>query len=800
MYTSSIALETRLLLLTGEKAFCTCGRSADGTLSHCPVCRGERVEEAVFNEKAFASAILLARALNAVLESDLICERNTTTPVMPAGVYITGLSVRVGQGGAIPIVFHGRKRQIRIREIRIEEDAGRLTHSGRQTRMDYRNAGLPSVRIRTEADMEIGEEAALFLAELRSRIQYLGLASATSIDSSLRCNAHVAVHVYPEPPLHFVKLRNLNSVNFVRKAINTELLRQENLLSRGEMVEAESRIWNEKRELTESFRKRRLDAPPVFAPIRECKARSILSIMPAIDVDGVPQLPEARRKQLVERFGLAPMQAAFLAEERSRADYFEDCVKNGAPPRDTAYWLASYVLRELRERSLSLSESRLTAARLAKILVLLEKKLVNKAVCRKLIVAVLEEDRDPELLLEKNNWALISDPAVVRRLVDTVLNRYPEELSSVRAGDSKPMHFLVGAVMRESRGLAEPSVVREIMRDILSVSLVYVVSLGGSIAGIRNADGLVEAAEPSVMEKLVKDCLDELPDIRVRIEASGSRGIMSEDIQPADWAKIISLVAEIIESGTARGIVILHGTDTLSWTAPLFYWLLASAGVPIVFASSSSVASEGDSAHKSMKAALHLAAERESGVHVVFDGESFSPVNLKYCGSPGAVFSNWHGVRSLREGHSMLDTLDDVDSFVLTQILEDALHSMTVVRVYPGMRVDSLISMIDGGIRTVFLELWDSGTGCFREGPYSLRPLLVYGRKHGVHFYCTSQQEVPVVFSEFASSRDLWREGAIPMGRLTTESAMARYLAASIVADEEDERLNLMEEGAGLLE
>lgn len=800
MYTSSIALETRLLLITGEKAFCTCGRTVDGTLSHCPVCRGENLETAKFNKMAFRAAFMLARAVNAELEQELVCEKNTTTPIMPSGVYITGLSVRIGRDGHVPIVFHGRKRNIRIREIRIEEDAGRLTHSGRQTRMVYRNAGLPSVRIRTEADMEIGEEAALFLAELRSRIQYLGLVSPASIDTSLRCNAHVAVHVYPEPPSVFVKLRNLNSVNFVRKAINTELLRQEALLSAGDSVEAESRIWNEKREITEAFRKRRLDAPPVFIPLTECTSRSLLSIIPENEMLDIPDLPADRRKVLVERYGLPPVQAAFLAEERSRADFFESTVAAGVDSRDVAYWLSSFVLRELKDRGVSLAEIALTPQRLARILVLLAEKRINKAVCRKLVLAVMEENKEPDVLLETNGWALISDPVAVRNLIETVLNRHPEELSSVRAGDSRPMHFLVGAVMQESKGLAEPGMVRDIMRDILSVSLVYVVSMGGSIAGKRNSEGLIEAAGGPVLESLVETGLDELPGIRVRIEVSESRAIMSEDIQPADWAKAIALVAEIIESGTARGIVILHGTDTLAWTAPLMYWLLAGAGLPLVLAASSSISTEGTSARRSMKAALHLAAERENGVHVVFDGEEYSPINLKFLGGPVATFSNWLGLGHIREGSSMLDTLDDVDAFVLTQILEDAANSMALVRVYPGMRADYLTSLIDAGVRTIFLELWDSGTGCFSAGIYTLRPLLAYGRKHGVHFYCTSQQEEAVVFSEFVNSRELWREGVIPMGPLTTETAMARYFAASIIADEDDERSLLMEEGVALLE
>jgi aspartyl-tRNA(Asn)/glutamyl-tRNA(Gln) amidotransferase subunit B len=195
-----------------------------------------------------------------------------------------------------------------------------------------------------------------------------------------------------------------------------------------------------------------------------------------------------------------------------------------------------------------------------------------------------------------------------------------------------------------------------------------------------------------------------------------------------------------------------------------------------------------------MNMAVDLAIEKKTGIYVVHGGRVLSPLNLKFerIGSDG--FRNWNMTTPIFSGTSLLTGPLEADQYVLTKLLEDATNSMCVFRIYPGMRSDFLISLMEQGVRNFFLELYDTGTAGFREGPYSLKRAFAIGRKKQAHFYCTSQQEGLVDFSEYSTSKELWKEGAIPMGVYTTETVVARYLAASIIADNEAEREQLMEQ------
>ncbi len=236
-----------------------------------------------------------------------------------------------------------------------------------------------------------------------------------------------------------------------------------------------------------------------------------------------------------------------------------------------------------------------------------------------------------------------------------------------------------------------------------------------------------------------------------------------------------------------------HGTDTLPYTAPLLYWLFADAGAPIVLAASSTAPGASDEASKTMQQAVSLAMERKTGVYVVHGGRVLSPLNLKFERIGADGFRNWNMREPIYSGTSLLTGPLEADQYVLAQLLEDAANSMCVVRIYPGLRADYLTVLMDQGVRNFFLELYDTGTAGFREGPYSLKRAFAMGRKRQSRFYCTSQQEGMVDFSGYSTSRTLWKEGAVPMGTYTTETVVARYLAASIIADNEEELEGMME-------
>src|SRR5574344_919153 len=241
MYQSFVYLEARILLAPVQEVF-----SID-----------KKTGKTSVNSEVMRKVFTRARSLGCIIPESAPFEHLTGSISVPQqNRPITGYSLKAAEGGSMNIMFHCRSKTIHIEEVRIEEDTGRLTHANGDTHMDYTWAGCPSIRVRTTPSFETGEEAQLFLDELRRLSQYLHLANEDATDGAIRCNAFVALSEYPELPDYYVKLRNLNSFNFVRKAVNSELTRQENLLTDGGSLAPESRIWNEHNNCTEFYQTR----------------------------------------------------------------------------------------------------------------------------------------------------------------------------------------------------------------------------------------------------------------------------------------------------------------------------------------------------------------------------------------------------------------------------------------------------------------------------------------------------------------------------------------------------------------
>jgi aspartyl-tRNA(Asn)/glutamyl-tRNA(Gln) amidotransferase subunit B len=794
-YKSYISLEIRILLLTGTKTFCSCDPGAS-----CPVCR-EEGGQPVLNPLAARKACLLIRGLGGEIPREIPYERNLNIPVLPEDAdprpALSRLSIKLGEG-IMDINFHRRKKRIRITEIRLEEDAGRLIHRADRTFMDYSRAGMPSLRIKTAADFEIAEEAEVFLSDLRRRILYLEI-NGGSLENLIRCNAYVAIASYPDPPEDFVKLRNLNSFNFVFKAVNAELSRQEEIITHGGTVVNESRIWNETKNSSESFQIRQGEAKPRFVPAEEIPpfvpGPEFLEALDSFTIE----LPEARRDRMMNEYGLTQLQAEFVCDEKSRADYFEETIGQGAEPREAAQWMA-FVMKEFKRKGFSPANSPLRPERFARILNMLQSRHIHGGIARQAVSAVLLENREPLEIIRERGWEQITDRELIETIVNRVIKSNPAEVRRIREGDAGPIQFLTGIIMRETNGLAEPALVKDILREKLSVSLVYVLSMGGAISGRIGEDGEVETGDEQVLKELLSGSAGTPDALKVRFESIQVGRILSEEIIPSDWAVLIETVAAKLNSGTANGIVIAHGTDTLPYTAPLLYWLFAGAGVPLVFVASSTPPGRSSEAKAAMKKAVNLALKKDRGVFVVHGGKILSPLNLKFERTGVDGFRNWNMETPVFSGPGLLTGPLEADQYVLSQLLEDAVNSMCVIRIYPGLRSDYLQSLMDKGVKNFFLELYDTGTAGFREGPYSLKRAFSLGKRRGARFYCSSQQEGIVDFSGYTSSRELWRSGAVPMGSYTTETAVARFLAASIIADNEEERAELMEDAASPLD
>ena len=732
-----------------------------------------------------------------VLSSSVLEKQGARIQEPPDDRHFTGFSVKIAEGGGLDIMFHQKQKRILIEEIRIEEDRGRLTRTGgKKARMDWTYAGCPLMRIRTACGFELGEEAELFLQELYTLLTYLKIVRGDAGAASVRCNAYVTLSdIHAEKDCRSpVKLRNLNSFNFVRKAINSELSRQEVLLAAGAEVAEESRLWNEERSCTESWQPRSGQTSHLEAVE---PAVSVSFAAAALREDESVELPAVRRERFRKQYGMSRLRSVFLCAEKDRADYFEKAVSCGAEPMLCAHWMAGELMKLLNQKGRSISICRLTADKFAGIMQALAAGKIHSGMAKQLMQEIFDMGGDVADCIKRHAFCLLSSREELEPLIDGVLQENEQSVAALRQGDMAPLEYLTGCVMRSSGGRAQPQVVKSLIKEKLKISIVFVLTMGGAISGKKASDSTVVAGTAESLRSLLDGDNGSFPVQLVEVSSK-----LSEETEPADWARLVAEIKLRLDGGTANGIVVTHGADTLPYTAALLFWLFSASPVPVVLTTSSSLPSEGNEVKENLNLAVRLAREKKNGIYVAYCDSVFSALNLKYLRSGrNAVmsFANWNMPQPVHSFDSTLSqqflSVPQPDSEVLSCLLNDAAQKLAVIRLYPGVPMTGWERQLDASspVRTVILELYASGTGNMRNSDYSLKQLLLRGRRNGMSFYCSSQQESVVDFSDYATSADVWREGAVPMGALTTESVVALYFAASIIADSRQELAELME-------
>jgi aspartyl-tRNA(Asn)/glutamyl-tRNA(Gln) amidotransferase subunit B len=777
MYQSFVYLEARILLPPVQEVF-----SID-----------KKTGKTSVNSEVMRKVFTLARSLGCIIPESAPFEHLTGSISVPQQDRpVTGYSLKAAEGGSMNIMFHCRSKTIHIEEVRIEEDTGRLTHANGDTHMDYTWAGCPSIRVRTTPSFETGEEAQLFLDELRRLSQYLHLANENATDGAIRCNAFVALSEYPELPDYYVKLRNLNSFNFVRKAVNSELTRQENLLSNGETVNSESRLWNETKSCTEFFQPRAeiIRRFEQLSPVQTAQLASLAENLAA----GEPptELPEARRRRIKEQYGVSRLRAEFLCDDKDRADFFEASVKAGADPLTAAHWIASELTRMINLSGLKISQIKISPEHYAFIIKKLSDGSIHSATAKQLLQSSFETGESPDKLLRTLNLTEITDEKTLLTYVRKALAGNSRLCDRLKNGDMAPLEFFTGIVMKDTENKAVPQTVKALIKKELNISIVYILAMGGAISAVRHDDGTVTSGDSNILRTMAEHTL---PDIPVQVISVGQ--FLSEEIEPGDWASLIAEISSRIDAGIANGIVVTHGRDTLAYTSALLFWLFSDASVPIVLTASSSLPSDSSEAEENLALAVKTASEKKNGVYVAFGGKLLSPLNLRFERQTRDGFRSWNLETPVFTGSgpiaSQFADISEPDRDVMERLLVEASGKMLICRLYPGFRSDLYRKMLEEQVHSVFLELYEAGAGNMRSNDFSLKPLLTYGKQKNVRFYCTSQQETDVDFSQYITSLRVWREGPVPMGFLSTESAVALYFACSLAADTTSELDELME-------
>lgn len=755
MYQSFVYAEIRIQLPFVGKVFLTDEKSGKITV----------------NSDVLKKAIMLSKALGCKIPSLSDIEKSSS------------LSIKIAEDGFMNLAFHSRRKNIQIEQIRIEEE---------QSLKD--KTTFPSIKIITAPNFELGEEVQLFLEELRRLSQYLHLFENSSVDA-IKCNAYVALALYPEKNTYYVKLRNLNSFNFARKAVNAELTRQENMLSAGEKVKSETRTWNEQKGCTEFYKEKEQDNPK-YEKLKTPQTFNIEKAINSISTEINVELPEERRARFKKQYGVSRLRAEFLCDYKDRADFFENVVSLGAEPLNAAHWMASELTRLLNKKNISVSESKVTAENFAFIIKKLDSGEMHSAAAKTLIRATFETGTAPLKLIKSLNISEIGTEEELLPYVKKVMAENPELCRTLKNGEMPPLEFLTGLIMKETKGKAVPQVVKSLIKKELNISVIYVITTGGAISAVQRPDGTITNGDATKIREMAKSLE---PDMPIQIIQAGQ--YFSEELEPANWAELIYEIEERINAGTANGIVVTHGTYTLSYTASLLFWLFSDSEVPIVLTGSSSLPSEGIEAAENLKLALETAEKEKGGVFVAFGGKILSPLNLHF-DKPGS-FSNWNIEKPIfRESgpiSSQFTGIGDLDKEVLKSLITEASGKMFMLRLYPGFRSDLFKNLLEyTKVRYVFIELYGLGSGNMKNSDFSLKPLLLLGNKKDVSFYCTSQQKISLGFSNYVTSHDIWREGVVPLGFLTTESAVALYFACSICADNDAEFKELMETYASI--
>ncbi len=466
-YETIIGLEIHVELDTKSKIFCSCSTKfgAEPNENTCPICTGMPGTLPVLNEEVVNLAVKAGKALkceiNRINKTD---RKNYFYPDSPKAYQISQYDMPICLGGEVEIDLGDKTKKINITRIHIEEDAGKLIHLEDEpyTLVDYNRTGVPLIEIVTDPDMRSPKEAVTFLKELKSILQYAEVSDCRMEQGSLRCDANISIREIGKEHYNTkVEIKNLNSFKEVGKALEKEEKRQKELYGFGEghKVKQETRKWDAGKGRTIPMRSKEdahdyryfpePDLPPVF--IEEELIKEISSTL--------SELPRERRLRFVAEYGLREKEVGVLVSDKGLSEYYEEVVSLGCKPREVANWITVEVLRVLKQTE----EIPIKAQYLAKLMDLVDKGTISRSAAKEVFEEVIESQRNPEEIVKEKGLSQISTEDVLKKVVDKVLSMNPKAVEDFKKGKGKAVGFLVGQIMKETKGQANPAVAREIL-------------------------------------------------------------------------------------------------------------------------------------------------------------------------------------------------------------------------------------------------------------------------------------------------------------------------------------------------
>ena len=474
-YEVVIGLEVHVQLQTETKIFCSCSTTfgAPPNTHSCPVCVGMPGVLPVLNRKVVEFAMKMALATHCkIAPFSIFARKHYFYPDLPKGYQISQYDLPLAERGWVEIAINGQTKRISITRIHLEEDAGKLIHDENRpvSYVDLNRTGVPLIEIVSEPDIRSPEEAASYLKKMRQQVRYLEISDGNMEEGSLRCDANISLR--PRGREDFgvrTELKNMNSFRNVQKALEFEIRRQTALLLDGHKIVQETRLWDAAKSVTVTMRGKeeahdyRYFPDPDLVPVEIDNAW-----MDSVKAE-LPELPDAKCARFEEQYGLSDYDAGVLTASKSLADYFEKCVALFPSPKIVSNWVMVELFRLLKQQDREIDACPIPPAGLAELLKLIDDGTISGKMAKDILEQAYDSKKSPKEIVEEQGVAQVSDESTLSAVVDQVVEAHPKEVEKCKAGKTKILGFLVGQVMKETKGQANPKKVNELLRKALGL-------------------------------------------------------------------------------------------------------------------------------------------------------------------------------------------------------------------------------------------------------------------------------------------------------------------------------------------
>ena len=472
-YEAVIGLEIHSELKTATKIFCGCATTfgAEQNSHVCPVCLGLPGVLPTINKKVVEFAIKAGLATNCKINKYSKFDRkNYYYPDLPKNWQTSQYDLPIAYEGHVDIEVDGEKKTIRLTRIHMEEDAGKLVHSGTTIKdsatsnVDYNRTGVPLIEIVSEPDMRSAAEARAYMEKIKSILEYIDVSNCRMEEGNLRADINVSLRPVGSDKLGTrTEMKNINSFKALEDAINYEIERQAEVLDDGGKIIQETRTWNPEKGITQSMRSKEdahdyrympePDLPPIVTTDEEIENFR----------KSLPELPDARRERLTKNFGLSDYDAGIITSSRAMAEYFDEVVNTGADAKSAANWIMSDLSKNLNAENLTIENSPVDAKRLGEMILLIEKGTISGKIAKTVFVEMWQSKDSPEKIVKDKGLVQITDTGEIEKIVDEVIANNPKAVEEYRGGKKKAIGSLVGQVMKLTKGKANPQMVNQLL-------------------------------------------------------------------------------------------------------------------------------------------------------------------------------------------------------------------------------------------------------------------------------------------------------------------------------------------------